>query len=141
MANTTIKEISNKETWEKFLISYKYANFLQSWNWGEFHNNLGKEVKRIGFFEDKILVGVMLCIVEKAKRATYLTVPGGPLIDWENKELVQVFKQIIIDIAKKENCSFVRVRPQIFETEGNSKLFERLGFRNAPMHLHAELTH
>ena len=140
MAITTI-EVTDKEEWERFLDSQKDANFLQSFNWGEFHKALGKTVKRIGIYDGKKLAGVFLCIVEKAKRATYLTVPGGPLIDWKSKELVQAFRQIIIDIAKKENCSFVRVRPQIFETEGNSKLFERLGFRNAPMHLHAELTH
>lgn len=141
MVQITVKEISNKENWEKFVNSYPEANFLHSWNWSEFHQNLGKAVKRIGFFDDNKLVGVMLCILEKAKRASYLTVPAGPLINWENKQQIQAFKETIINIAKTEGCVFVRVRPQIFETDSNSKLFENLGFKNAPMHLHAELTH
>lgn len=136
----TIKEIENKSEWEKFVLSYNEANFLQSWNWGEFHQNLGKTIRRVGFFEEKELVGIMLCIVEKARRATYLTVPGGPLINWENQELVSLFKETITGIAKKEGAAFVRIRPQIFETEKNSKLFENLGAKSAPMHLHAELT-
>lgn len=140
MAKIKIAEITDKSAWEKFVLSYPGANFLQSWNWGEFHKNLGKAIKRIGFFKNEKLVGVMLCIVEKAKRATYLTVPGGPLIEWSYKDLVQVFRQTIEDIAKRQGCAFVRVRPQIFETEKNSELFEKLGFKSAPMHLHAELT-
>src|SRR5687768_12445860 len=131
MATTTVEDISKNE-WEKFLESYKKANFLQSWNWGEFHYSLGKTVKRVGFFEKEKLSGVMLCVLEKAKRATYLTVPGGPLIDWGNEKLVQLFKDTILSIAKKEGAAFVRVRPQILETPENSKLFESLGFKNAP---------
>lgn len=140
MAQITVEEISDKKIWEGFLSKYPEANFLQSWNWGQFHFNLGKTIKRIGFFEGKKLVGVMLSIIEKAKRATYLTVPGGPLINWSNKNQIECFRKTVEDIAKEENCSFVRVRPQILENEKNKKIFEKLGFKNAPMHLHAELT-
>lgn len=141
MANITVKEIIKKNEWEDFISQHKESNFLHSFNWGQFHQNLGKTIKRIGFFEDNKLVGVMLCIVEKAKRATYLIVPGGPLLDWGNINLVNLFKQKLQEIAKSENCSFVRVRAQILENEENSKTFEKLGFKYAPMHLHAELTH
>lgn len=140
MANIKVAEITDKNTWEKFLLSYPDANFLQSWNWGEFQQNLGKTIRRVGFYDDKKLVGLMLCIVEPAKRATYLTVPGGPLISWDDLKQVKIFRQTVEQTAKKENCSFTRVRPQILENEKNSKLFTSLGFKLAPMHLHAELT-
>lgn len=136
MAEIKVEEISSKSTWEKFVLSYEGANFLQSWNWGEFHQNLGKFVKRVGFFEKGKLIGVMLCIVERAKRATYLTVPGGPLLF----NHFGVFKKAVFEIAKYENCSFVRVRPQLLENAKNSKLFADLDFKLAPMHLHAEVT-
>lgn len=140
MAQIAVKEISSKSTWEKFMRSRKEGNFLQSFNWGQFHKNLGKHIHRIGFFESGELAGVMLCVVEKAKRATYLTTPGGPLINWQDREQVNLFKQTIENIAKQEGCSFVRVRPQILETTDNRQLFAKLGFKDAPMHLHAELT-
>ncbi len=140
MAKITVEEIKEKVEWEKFMSYHPESNFLHSFNWGEFHQNLGKIVKRVGFFENSKLVGIMLCVVERAKRATYLTIPGGPLIDWDNLDQVNTFKQTIEKIAREENCSFVRVRAQILENEKNSKLFEKLGFKVAPMHLHAELT-
>lgn len=140
MAQIKVEEISNKNTWEKFVLSYPDANFLQSWNWGEFHKNLGKKISRIGFYEGHKLVGAMLSILEKAKRATYLIVPGGPLIDWGSENQVIAFRETIEKIAKESSCSFVRIRPQILENEKNADLFSKMGFKKAPMHLHAELT-
>lgn len=136
----TVKEINKKEEWEKFALSKIEANFLHSWNWGEFHKNLGKAVLRVGFYQGENLVGVMLCIIEKAKRATYLIVPAGPLIDWDNQKLVDIFRETTSSVANDYGCSFVRVRPQIFDMEQNDKLFSQMGFKKAPMHLHAELT-
>lgn len=140
MAKITVKEITKKQVWEDFVLSYPGSNFLQSWNWGQFHQDLGKNAKRVGFYKGEKLVGVMLCLLEQAKRATYLTIPGGPLLDWKDSTVVNAFKQTSEDTANKLRCSFIRVRPQILETEVNDKLFASLGFKKAPMHLHAELT-
>lgn len=141
MANTRVLEFNQKDTWEKFVLSFEGANFLQSYNWGEFHQRLGKFIKRLGFYDKEKLLGVMLIIKEDAKRAKYLTVPGGPLLDFGNKGLADLFKKTVVGLAKEQNCSFIRVRPQLLENEENALLFAKLGFKNAPMHLHAELTH
>lgn len=140
MVNITVSEIKNKSEWEKFMDTHPESNFLHSWNFGQFHESLGKSINRIGFFEKKKLVAVFLCIVEKAKRATYLTVPGGPMIDWNNKDQVDLFRKTIEEIGRENDCVFVRVRAQILEAEENNQLFAKLGFRISAMHLHAELT-
>lgn len=133
-----VKQITDKQIWEDFVLNYSGANFLQSWSWGEFHKNLDHKIIRSGFYNDNQLVGVMLSVVENAKRATYLTVPGGPLIDWN---LSQDFANEIKRIALENDCGFVRVRPQVLDNSENRNMFTHLGFRSAPMHLHAELTH
>jgi lipid II:glycine glycyltransferase (peptidoglycan interpeptide bridge formation enzyme) len=135
------KEINNKDQWETFVLERPEANFLQSWNWGEFHNQLGHTIYREGIFDDSKLVGLFLAIKEKAKRGIYLTIPGGPLIDWSNKLVKAESIKRIREIAKVENCSFVRIRPQSIENSNNEQILKDLGFINAPMHLHAELTH
>lgn len=136
----TVKQISNRAEWEGFLKKHAEANFLQSWEWGDFHQILGNKIFRVGFYSDEKLEGVMLAIVEKARRATYLTVPGGPIINWRNTALANAFIVEIEKIAKEKKCSFVRVRPQLESNDFSKKLFERLGFKPAPIHLHAELT-
>lgn len=137
---TKTQIVDKKNEWESFLKKHPEANFLQSWEWGEFHNALGHSVIRTGFYKNNILQGVMLSVVEKAKRGTYLTVPAGPIIDWSSKEAVSCFKKEIIKIAKENSCAFIRVRPQLRSDEYSKNLFKKNGFRTAPMHLHAELT-
>lgn len=132
--------INDKKTWENFLSKNPHSNFLQSWYWGEFHEALGHKIIRSGLFIENKLAGVMLSVVETAKRGKYMTVPAGPILDWENKTLVNSFKTEIIKIAKENNCSFVRVRPQIISNDFSKNIFKSLGFITAPMHLHAELT-
>lgn len=139
MAKTIVKTIDNRGEWEDFLSKHPEANFLQSFYWGEFHQILGAKFIRSAFYQKNELEGVMLSIVEDAKRGRYLTVPAGPIIDWRDEELVKSFVEEIKRIAKQEKCVFIRVRPQLLAEVGKS-IFAKLGFKDAPMHLHAELT-
>lgn len=140
MAKVAITKVSNEEEWENFLTGHPEANFLQSWCWGEFHKVLGKKIWRTGFYDGEQLVGVMLSVVEQAKRGRYLTVPGGPIIDWGNQDLIKAFVGEIKKIAESDNCVFVRVRPQLESNDFSKGVFEQNKFVNAPIHLHAELT-
>ena len=140
MAEITIKEVFDKKTWEDFLCMRPEANFLQSWQWGEFHKNLGNTIKRVGLYDKSKLAGVMLSIVEDAKRGRFLTVPGGPIISWEDSRMTKAFAREAKQQAKESNCVFDRVRPQLESNKLTKDLFEKNGFINAPMHLHAELT-
>ncbi len=140
MAQITIKQIENKDSWENFIADQAEANFLHSWYWAEFHKNLDHYVDRTGFYNGEKLVGVMLSIVEDAKRGRYLTIPGGPIINWRNTAVIKTFVEKVKEIAKKQQCVFVRVRPQLIADEFSKSLFKNSGFVDAPIHLHAELT-
>lgn len=140
MDKISVKEIEDIKIWEGFLEKSPEANFLQSWYWGELHRQLGKTIYRCGFYFKNKLLGVMLAIREDAKRGKYLTVPGGPIIDWKNGSLVRKFISEIERIAKAEKCVFIRVRPQLKENNFSKSIFSKYGFVDAPMHLHAELT-
>ena len=144
MVEITVKNIlslpKDKKEWEDFLAIRPEANFLQSWYWGDFHKNLNNDIQRTGFYDKEKLVGVMLSVVEDAKRGRYLTLPGGPIIDWITSGVVNCFAEEVKKIAKEQDCVFVRVRPQLESSKFSKSLFKRYGFLNAPMHLHAELT-
>lgn len=140
MAEITVRNIEDKKTWEDFILAHPEANFLQSWSWGEFHKALNKAIDRKGFYEKNKLVGIMLSVIESARRGRYLTVPGGPIIDWSDRNLINVFAKQVRIIAKENNCVFIRVRSQLKSDESSKKIFKDLGFIKATMHLHAELT-
>lgn len=134
------KQITSKDEWEAFLAIHPEANFLQSWYWGDFHEAMGHKVFRRGFYQEGNLSGVMLSIVEAARRGRHLTVPAGPIINWQDQELINESIAEMKRIAKSEKCVFVRVRPQLKETAEADSLLKSLGFKRAKMHLHAELT-
>src|SRR3989344_6624854 len=140
MDKITVKKIDKEKEWEEFLAHHPEANFLQSWYWGEFHKSYGNKIYRVGFFDKNNLIGVMFLVVEDAKRGKYLTVPGGPIIDWQNKDLLQVTFNEMKSIAKQEGCVFLRVRSQLCSDDFSKNIFKENGFIGAPTHLHAELT-
>jgi len=136
-----IREVADKKTWEKFVLSQHPNVFLQSWNWGRFHQMLGKRIIRMGLFEKEKLLGIALLIKEEAKRGRHLIIPGGPILaDWNNKRVAKVLFGELKRQGKKEKAIFIRVRPNIHNTPLNRQLFRKLGFQDAPMHLHAETT-
>ncbi|HMS50033.1 MAG TPA: peptidoglycan bridge formation glycyltransferase FemA/FemB family protein [Candidatus Saccharibacteria bacterium] len=140
MAEISVEPITEKDVWEVFMAQHPEANFLHSWFWADFHERLGHRVHRCGFFKNGQLVGVMLAIVENAKRGRHLIVPAGPIIDWEDSALAKKAVAEMKRIAKREKCVFIRVRPQIVTSTKYKNIFRRLGFVSAQMHLHAELT-
>jgi len=133
-----IRDITSKEEWEGFILSRPEANFLQSWNWGVFHQNLGKKIFRIGLYENNRLSVVALCVKEVAKRGTYLTVAGGP-IPFSEPHTVALMEEIK-KIAEWEGCDFVRLRPQELDSEVSKQTARTLGLKKSPLYLTADLT-
>jgi peptidoglycan pentaglycine glycine transferase (the first glycine) len=140
MAKYSVEEIVSKEVWEKFVLSRRPQTFLQSWNWGEVNREMGSKIFRLGFKKDGKLVGVGLLIKEEAKRGPHFIIPGGPLINWEDGRLVAFFIKAIKSLGDEEGVWFIRVRPELPAAFKNQRLFQKLGFIPAPMHLHAENT-
>lgn len=140
MSHIKVTEIKDQKTWETFISSQNQANFLSSWYWGVFHKELDKHVRYRGYYEKEKLVGVCLLVCEQAKRGTYATVAGGPILDWDNQNVITAWRDDVRQQGKQLKANFIRVRPQILNTQENNRMFSRLGFKQSPMHLTADLT-
>ncbi len=134
--------IKEKEIWEGFLSGIREKTFLQSWNWGEFQKKLGNRIWRFGIFKDNNLISVALVVKIIAKRGNFLFIPHGPLLKSENYKLdiLNVLVSRLRKIADEEKESFIRIAPLWKRDEENIKIFKRLGFRTAPIHMHPELS-
>lgn len=125
--------------WQYIQELFPEANFLQSPQWGKTNELIGhKVIVEHSTSDDNMSHFWCQMIVKNAKRGRYLEVPGGPLLDWNNRDLVQVVFDRIQQIARQEKCVFVRLRPQLHSNQLD--LLSGLGLRKAPMHLHAEHT-
>ena len=118
------------------MINFPESNFLQSPLWAEANRLIGHKVVVETFDDEAMFLG----IIKNAKRGRYLEIPGGPLLNWENKSLVKKVFDRIKEIGRENKCVFVRFRPQLLNTEENRALLEDLNLQDAPMHLHAQDT-
>jgi len=133
-----LKEALNREEWDGYVSKLPEANFLQSWDFYEFHLARGKKVVRKLIFDGSKIVGAYAGVVETAKRGTYMAIAGGPLIDWNDSKMVKLVFDDIKEEGLKAGCVFVRVRPQLELSEKSLKLMVNLGLKKAPMYLSVE---
>jgi len=136
-----IREIKDKNIWENFLLECAEKTFLSSWNWGEFSEKMGKKIWRFGILKDNELISVALIIKNVAKRGTYLSIPHGPATTEgfkSKKEILRTLLDELKKIGKEEKADFIRIGPVWERNEENEKAFGNNGFKEAPMHEHAE---
>lgn len=142
-----VKTINKKQVWENFLGECKEKTFLESWNWGEFNKLTGSasggKIWRIGIYENDNLLSVALIIKIVARRGSFLFLPHGPAVK-DATERFSGILEVLLDelkkIAKEEKASFIRIAPIWERSEENIEVFKKLGFREAPIHIHPEAT-
>jgi len=163
-----ISEITNQIDWTTFLNNCSSPSFLQSWEWGSLQEKLGYKILRLGLYDSVIpaqaslaarragiqsknnLVATTQVIKIKAKRGNMLFVPQGPVVRISNdksqitnqfqitKQVIEKLQNYLVDIAKREGYSFVRIAPILQYTAENKSIFSDLGFRTSPIYMHAE---
>lgn len=138
MTNIEIIEATNQQEWDQFITSHEESNFLQSWDFYEFHITRGKTVVRKLFKTGNEIIGAYAGVIETAKRGRYMAIAGGPIMDWKNKKLVNAVFEDIKAEGNKHNCVFVRVRPQLELSDKSLALMKELGLKRAPMFLSVE---
>lgn len=105
------KEVTNKEEWDKKIGAFKMAQFLQSWEWGEFQKRLNRKIWRLDINGVYILVIKMILPLGKS----YLYIPRI------NFELNQDTISSLRSLAKSEDCIFIKIEPV-------SQNLDKLGF-------------
>ncbi|HTK39485.1 MAG TPA: peptidoglycan bridge formation glycyltransferase FemA/FemB family protein [Patescibacteria group bacterium] len=128
------------EQWQAALAVFPEANLLQSWQWGEVNTQLGHTIVRRLISKDGTVCAMMSCIIKDAKRGRYLEVPAGPLLNWDDVELSKAALALLKELAAKHACAFIRMRPQLPDTEKERARMQSFGLKQALMHVAADHT-
>lgn len=144
-----IKTIENKEMWEQACDN----NLLQSWEWGEFQEKLGKKIWRIGIFEvshngkqEKAdLKSIASATLIKTKLRTHIYIANGPVFA-KDESLINIEKyfHLILGyfkaLALKEKATFIRFDPLVESNLEYLELLKNLKVIKCSTHVQAEST-
>jgi len=110
----------NSEKLDNFLSKQDKSQFLQSWQWGDFQEDEGNKIFRLGIEKRDQLVAVATLVKKKIfARWFYFYCPRGPVIDYkiqDQEAIIEIEKFIFCEIekiSKKEKCIFVRFEPNM----------------------------
>lgn len=129
---------TDKQVWDGYVSRLNEANFLQSWDFYEFHKARGKKIVRRLVYKGSKIVGAYAGVVETARRGRYMAIAGGPLIDFSDGEMVSSVFSDIKEQGKVLECVFVRVRPQEVLSDNILQVLSNQGLKKAPMYLSVE---
>ena len=155
-----IRVAEDRTAWETFCAEAHPPTFLQSWAWGETQRALGEEVIRLEARDGNQTCGVAQAVTITARRGKFLHLPHGPVVQEsmgdqglktaagipsssasagvESRNILEALLGALRDQATRRHLAFLRVSPIQKDTEGHRALYRQLGFRSAPIHLHAE---
>jgi len=134
----SIQEITDKKAWDDFVQTQKYSPFVQSYKYGEFYAALDEKYFILGVYRGDTLVGGSLVLTTHARRGNFFYLPYGPILAYDDTDMVTAFFDALRKKAKDEHMDFIRVSPFLSDTEEGRGALEKQGFRPAPMHVLAE---
>lgn len=99
--------------WDSFLKNNSKGSLLQSSDWAKIKETWDNE--RIGFYKDNQLVGVANVLIQPLPLGfSIFYIPRGPVIDFEDKELLKFVLVTLKKLAKKRHAIMVKFDPNLF---------------------------
>lgn len=105
------------EEHDEFVKNSPQTNLLQSSDWAKIKDNWGNE--RLGVYQDQKLVAVASILIQPLPLGfTMLYIPRGPIMDYQNSQLVAFMLQSIKTYAKTKRAVFAKFDPSLFLRKG-----------------------
>lgn len=113
---------------DQFAKASNQTNLLQSSNWAQVKDNWDNE--RLGFYQDDKLVASASILIKRLPLGmTMLYVPRGPIMDYQNQEVVDYVIKSLKKYGKSKHALFIKFDPALLlkaykigeEVEENSK--------------------
>lgn len=103
----------NQKEFDDFVQNHPYCNLLQSYNWAKVKENWDHLHTGI-YDETNTLIATGLVLIKYLPLGfTLFYLPRGPILDYENQNLVKYYFTELKRIAKKRKCLFIKFDPGI----------------------------
>lgn len=102
------------EDFDQFVSQHPQANLLQSSSWALIKDNWNSERLVILNQENQIIAAALILIRPLPLGLTMLYLPRGPIMDYQNQELVTYVMKVLKERAKKHKAIFAKFDPSLF---------------------------
>lgn len=110
-----LREIArtDKDSFNRFVQDSPLGNFYQTYEWGELKKTSGWIPIRLVLEKEDCILGAATVLKRSNAGLTMLYSPRGPILDYNYPEMMRLFCQGIIPLARREKASFWRVDPEL----------------------------
>ncbi|TWS94266.1 aminoacyltransferase [Streptococcus sp. sy018] len=97
---------------DTFVQNHPQANLLQSSKWAKIKDNWGNQ--RVGFYRNQELVASASILIRKLPLGfTMLYIPRGPIMDYNDEELVSFVFKSLKAFGSKQRAIFIKFDPNL----------------------------
>ncbi|MBI9048597.1 MAG: peptidoglycan bridge formation glycyltransferase FemA/FemB family protein [Anaerolineaceae bacterium] len=115
------REICTAEKWESSMSQAFSCHVLQSTQWADFKGKTGWRAQFLLWWdnEDNLLGGASVLIKTNVLPLLQIPlaimyVPRGPILDWQNEELVSIVLADLGEYARENQAVYIKIDPEVF---------------------------
>ena len=123
----------DKDKWNRIISQFEGSTILQTWEWGQIKSNYGWKqdyyVKEDAFGN---LKAAALILSREQRLSKFgplikiLYVPHGPLLDWDDTEIVKETLDHLKEYSKKQKAAYIKIDPQFVLAKDKEKAANNL---------------
>lgn len=113
LTGTILAGPGQRRRWDSFVAEHPKGHLLQSYAWGDFkrrHQWPGLRVILTEPNSAKVVAGAQVLFREMAGLSVAY-VPKGPVVDWENRELVETLLTTLRQVTKRRRAIYLKIEP------------------------------
>ena len=112
----TFCDDNTPEKHDSFVTKHKLCNLLQSANWAKVKDNWGHAYTAV-YKDDQMVAAALVLIKSLPLGYKMMYIPRGPVMDYEDKDLVTFYLNALKKWAKKKKCLFISFDPAMILRE------------------------
>ena len=105
--------VTSSIEWDSALSQLPHPHLLQCWAWGEFKAKYGWSARRIIWKKNDQPVAAAQILKRSVGPLSILYVPRGPILDWNDTEIVGTVLSDLQSIAQTDRAIFIKIDPEL----------------------------
>lgn len=103
----------DQKRYDAFVTSSKYGTLLQSYKWAAIKKDWQNLHTGVVDENNQVVAAGLVLIHKLPLGQTYFYLPRGPVMDFDNEELVSFYFNALKEVAKKRHCVMIKFDPAI----------------------------